>query len=661
MCGIAGFISKEASEETLRRGVSRMCAAMRHRGPDDEGAVVRAGAALGMRRLAIFDPAHGKQPMTTVDGRYWLVLNGSIVNHPELRRELVGLGHTFRSECDTEVLLAAYVQWGEGSLRRLRGMFAFAVWDARERTLFAARDALGIKPLYYARRTDGALLFASELRALAASGEVACEIDPAAVAEYLAWSAVPAPRTIYSGCAALLPGHVLRCDHLGRVRTDAWWQFPEVDAGAEAALRHTGAEAARRGFQRALRERLEEVARLYARSDVPLGAFLSGGLDSSACVALLRHTGGAARQLRTFSIVFDEAGYSEESAAQVTARALGTEHHELRLTGARLAEDLPKILGCFDQPGGDGVNTYYASLAAKEGGVTVAVSGLGGDELFGGYSSFADVPKLARWLPRWRMLPAALRQVILGRLRRRDDMRSQLLADWLGTAQDIHDLAAMRRRSFTETQRLALLAPEALRHAERLGPLHPLSEHLPLELSERGADVFQIVSAWELRSYASDILLRDSDTFSMAHSLELRVPLIDSGLVEWVWAQPTALKYDPRVTKFGLAEATRDLLPSGIVERKKQGFSLPFPLWMRGPLRPFMEACFSARALGDCPWLNADTARGLWTRFAAGGDSRAWSRVWSLAMLIQFCGRAQGAGADVAETAHATREGGRER
>jgi len=638
MCGIAGFISAEAGEEELERAVARMCKTMWHRGPDDEGRVVRQGAALGMRRLAIFDPAHGKQPMATPDGRYWLVLNGAIVNHPELRQELVARGHAFRSECDTEVLLAAYTEWGAGCLRRLRGMFAFSVWDTRERVLFAARDALGIKPLYYARRPSGGLLFASELRALVASGQVACEVDPAAVGEYLAWAAVPAPRTIYSGCAALLPGHALYCDRLGRVRTEAWWQFPEVDSGKGSGRNRTGAKvdaAAREAFRRELRDRLEEVARLYARSDVSLGAFLSGGLDSSACVALLRHTG--AQQLKTFSIVFDEAGYSEESAAKVTAQALGTEHHELRLSGARLAADLPKILGCFDQPGGDGVNTYYASLAAKEGGVTVAVSGLGGDELFGGYPSFKDVPKLARWLPRWRILPTRLRQLIVARLRGRADMRSRLLGDWLGTGRDIHELASMRRRSFAETQRLALLAPEARRRAERLGLLHPLIDSLPLELG--GADDFQIISAWELRSYMSDILLRDSDSFSMAHSLELRVPLIDSGLVEWVWAQPTALKYDPRVTKWGLAEATRNLLPSDILERKKQGFSLPFPLWMRGPLRPFLEECFSAKSVGECPWLTGPVVRAMWAHFIKGNDSRAWSRLWSLAMLITFCQR----------------------
>jgi len=638
MCGIAGFISAEAGEEELGRAVAQMCETMQHRGPDDEGRVVQQGAALGMRRLAIFDPAHGKQPMATADGRYWLVLNGAIVNHPELRRELTGLGHAFRSECDTEVLLAAYVQWGASCLRRLRGMFAFAVWDTHERGLFAARDALGIKPLYYARRPNGGLLFASELRALVASGQVPCEVDPAAVGEYLAWSAVPAPRTIYKGCAALLPGHALYCDRLGRVRTEPWWQFPESDSSEGSERGRTGAKAgaaAREVFRAELRERLEEVARLYARSDVPLGAFLSGGLDSSACVALLRHSG--AQCLKTFSIVFDEAGYSEESAAKVTANALGTEHHELRLSGTRLVADLPKILRCFDQPGGDGVNTYYASLAAKKGGVTVAVSGLGGDELFGGYPSFNDVPKLARWLPRWRMLPARLRQMVVGRLRARPDMRSRLLGDWLSTGRDIHELAAMRRRSFAEPQRLALLAPEAQRHAERLGPLHPLIDSLPLELA--GADDFQIISAWELRSYMSDILLRDSDTFSMAHSLELRVPLIDSRLVEWVWTQPSALKYDVRVTKWGLAEATRDLLPRDILERKKQGFSLPFPLWMRGPLRPFLEECFSAKSVGECPWLNSPVVRAMWEQFINGNDSRAWSRLWSLAMLITFCQR----------------------
>lgn len=623
MCGIAGIIGTAESAETRRTAVQRMCDAMIHRGPDDEGIAAFDGAALGMRRLAIFDPANGHQPMATADGRFTLVFNGAIYNFRELRAALEPLGHAFRTQCDTEVLLAAFAQWGAACLPRLRGMFAFAVWDAQERTLFAARDAFGIKPLYYARIPRGGLAFASEVKALFASGRLEREIDPASVGEYLAWFSVPAPRTLYSGIANLPPGHSLRIDCQGRVTTAAWWHCPTRTDSIATTYDE---------FVRQLRHQLEDSIRAHRLADVPVGAFLSGGMDSTAVVGLMARSG--ASRLKTFSLIFDEAGYSEQSSARLAAEAFGTEHHEERLTGKRLAEDLPQILQSFDQPTGDGINTYYASRMAKQGGVTVALSGLGGDELFGGYPSFTDVPKLSRWLPRWRMLPAKVRGVILRQLNAQPDTRSRKLADFLGHARDLHELAALRRRVLPETTRLDLLSPDARRQAERLGPHHPMLEDFAFELA--GADPFQIVSAWEMRTYMADVLLRDSDVFSMAHSLELRVPLVDRVLVEWLWPQRAAFKFDRRTVKRALADATHDVVPAAIRQRKKQGFTLPFPLWMRAELRPFLEETFSHAALADCPWLQSGAVTKLWRDFITGGDTRAWSRVWTLAMLINF-------------------------
>lgn len=628
MCGIAGYISLRESVEQRTVAVQRMCAAMVHRGPDDEGVASNHEATLGMRRLAIFDPAHGHQPMTTKDGRYTLVFNGAIYNFRELREELAKLGYKFHTECDTEVLLQAFAAWGENCLGRLRGMFAFAVWDDHRRTLFAARDALGIKPLYYGQLASGGLLFGSELNALMAAGCIPREIDPVSVGEYLAWFSVPAPRTIYRGIANLPPGQCLTFDAAGRLKTKPWWHFPT------ARLTHDVAGSYPE-FVAGLRAQLQDTIRAHLLADVPVGAFLSGGMDSTAVAGLMARNG--VNRLKTFSIVFNETEFSEQSSARKTARTLGTEHHEELITGARLAADLPRILGHFDQPTGDGINTYYASQAAHQGGVKVALSGLGGDELFGGYPSFSDLPRLKRWVPRWRALPAALRCKITSFLSAQPSVRARKLADFLTHARDLHELAALRRRVMPETGRLALLAPDARFLAHRLGPAHPMLENFAFELS--GADDFQIISAWELRTYMADVLLRDSDVFSMAHSLELRVPLVDRVLLEWLWVQPTKFKHHPSQPKQALADAAAEVIPAAIRQRRKQGFTLPFALWMRGPLQSFLEDTFSRSTLGACPWLDAQAVRQVWQDFKQQGEPRSWSRVWSLAVLVDFARR----------------------
>lgn len=625
MCGIAAIVSEILPIERRLAAVERMSEVMLHRGPDEGGTWAGDGIALGMRRLAIFDPSNGHQPMVSTDGRFTLVFNGAIYNFRDLRRELETLGRVFQTQCDTEVLLAAYEEWRIACLPRLRGMFAFAIWDRVERTLFAARDAFGIKPLYYARLPSGEFLLASELKALFASKQLSREIDPASVGEYLAWFSVPAPRTIFKGAANLPPGHCLICDRHGRVAITAWWQFGSAATVTVAASLEE--------FHYELRRQLEDSICAHHLADVPVGAFLSGGLDSATVVALMARN--STKPLKTFSVVFGESAYSEQAEARHTAAVFGTEHHEELVTGARVANDLPKILRCMDQPTGDGINTYYASQTARQGGVTVALSGLGGDELFGGYPSFFDLPRLNRWLPWWRRLPSAMQQAVLRHLHAHPETRRRKLADFLGNARDLHELASLRRRVLPEDTRLALLNPEARRQAERLGPLHPLLDDLVGGLE--GADEFQIISAWEMRTYMADVLLRDSDVFSMAHSLELRVPLVDRVLIEWLWPQATAFKFNRHTVKQSLADAVSDLIPPEIRARKKRGFTFPFPLWMRAELRPFLDDTFSPAALSACPWIDAGAVAQLWHNFTSRQDDRAWSRVWTLAMLIQFC------------------------
>ncbi|MDB6169317.1 MAG: asnB [Verrucomicrobia bacterium] len=605
--------------------VDRMCAEMVHRGPDDSGIEASAIATLGMRRLAIFDPAHGHQPMRTADGRFTVVFNGAIYNFRALRSELEGAGHPFRTECDTEVLLATYAEWGEACLPRLRGMFAFAVWDEREQTLFVARDPFGIKPLYY--RHDGArFVFASELNALTRSGACDGEIDPRSVADYLGWFAVPAPRTIYRGVFSLLPGE---CGtfHAGQLTLKRHWTFRTIPGGEKIA-------PTRVEFIHELRARLDDTIRAHVLADVPVGAFLSGGLDSAVVVGLMAQA--APGTLRTFSIGFGETSYTEADAAAATARHFGTQHHANILTGNQVSADIGTLIASMDQPTGDGINTYYASQAARAGGVTVALSGLGGDELFGGYPSFRDLPRVDSWLRAWRLLPALVQRALLARLRR-GGTRSRKLGDFFEHATNLNELGSLQRRVFSEAGRRALLAPDALDVLGSTPPHHPALPDLAGDLA--GADAFEILSAWELRTYMADVLLRDSDVMSMRHSLELRVPLVDRPLVEWLWRQPSAFKHDPRRPKAALFDAVRDLMPAGLERRPKKGFSLPFAVWMRRELRPFLESTFSDASIDRSGVFARGPVQQFWRRFLDGSDAREWSRVWSLAVLIAFVNR----------------------
>jgi len=598
---------------------------MLHRGPDDAGIESLGDATLGMRRLAIFDPANGHQPMATPDGRFHIVFNGAIYNFRALRDELRAAGFAFHTNCDTEVLLTAFAHWGEAALGRLRGMFAFAIWDQREHSLFLARDPFGIKPLYY-RHHDQRLVFASEINALLTAGPGAGVIDPHAVADYLGWLAVPSPRTIYRDISSLRPGECATF-RAGRLDVRTYWNFRTIPRDITVC---TSAHE----FTHELRARLDDSIRAHVVADVPVGAFLSGGLDSAVVVGLM--TQASTAKLRTFSIGFDEAGYSEADAAAETARHFGTTHHASVLSGNQVAADIETLLATLDQPTGDGINTYYVSQAARAGGVTVALSGLGGDELFGGYASFRTMPRLAQWLPLWRLLPSAARSVVLARLQR-GPTRARKLADILQYGRNLNELGALQRSVFSVARRRSLLSPDVLQAIGQRGPYHPQLDGLAADLE--GAGGFDTISAWELRTYMADVLLQDSDTMSMHHSLELRVPFVDRPLVEWLWRQPEKFKQPSGHPKSALAAATADLLPPGLAQRRKQGFSLPFAVWMRRELRPFLEETFSDGSIDQTGLFAREPVQKLWRDFLSVDDSRAWSRVWSLAVLVAFTNR----------------------
>jgi asparagine synthase (glutamine-hydrolysing) len=582
-----------------------------------------------MRRLAIFDPSNGHQPMTTPDRRYTLVFNGAIYNFRNLQPELESAGWSFRTRCDTEVLLAALAHWGEGALARLRGMFAFALWDSKEESLLLARDPFGIKPLYFMHQADR-LVFASEVSALLASGASGGSIDPDSVIEYLAWLAVPAPATIYEGVSSLQPGEFIRFCR-GRLSAGFAWSFRSIPHDIKPS-------STRAEFVETLRMQLDDAIRAHMLADVPVGAFLSGGLDSAVVVGLMSRA--SSDPLKTFTIGFEESGFTEADEAEETAKHFGTIHHTRVLSGREVARDLEKFLSACDQPTGDGINTYYVSQTAQDGGVKVALSGLGGDELFGGYPSFDTLPMLARRLRSWRRLPGPMRALVV-RMLAAGGTRARKLADYLSHARDAHEVGALQRRVFSDSSRLSILSPDLVARARAFEAFHP-------RLSAIRADVdldelYAVTSAWEMRTYMADVLLRDSDVMSMRHSIELRVPYLDRPLVEWLWRQPASLKDDRRSPKSALREAAADILPSGLLKRRKRGFTFPFPIWMRSDLRPFLEDTLSPASIAKSGYFSAGPINSLWRAFTSGRNDADWSRIWSLAVLIDFINRGRGA------------------
>ncbi|HEX6041332.1 asparagine synthase (glutamine-hydrolyzing) [Longimicrobium sp.] len=608
MCGIAGFVGPGA-----RDALPAMLGTIAHRGPDDAGLFYDDTAAVGLahRRLSIIDTsAAGHQPMAR--GALRIVYNGEVYNYAALRAELEALGETFVSHTDTEVILAGYARWGAAVLPRLRGMFAFAVWDAAGGELFLARDRFGIKPLYHATAPDGSFLFASEVRAVLASGRVPRQADPQAVWDYLSHGAVAQPRTIVRGVRALLPGHWLRLRPGGEPVVERWWDL-------EAETRTLRRELAGIGYAEAVegvRARLDEATRLHLIADVPVGAFLSGGIDSTLVVGLMSRLAG--HPIRTYSVGFDtsHAALSELAWARLAAERFGAEHTEVVVTGADAARVFDRVVGDLDQPSVDGTNTWLVSEAARTG-VTVSLSGLGGDELFAGYPHFHRLQRMARMapagVPAARALAGSAGALLPGR------WRMPLQALVAAPDERLSQLRRLmtdgeKRRAVSPAFRRALPDAEEGHHAASLRP---------------GLDPLAQVSYTEATGYMRDTLLRDADAMSMAHSLEVRPVLLDHGLAEYAFALPPQHKLRGRQGKRVLIDAAADVLPREIVERPKMGFELPLTHWLKTTLRGRareMLASPPARALFAPGFL-----RGLEAE-ADGGRSRS-HRLWAYTIL----------------------------
>ncbi|HEX9988529.1 MAG TPA: asparagine synthase (glutamine-hydrolyzing) [Chloroflexia bacterium] len=626
MCGIAGIVLRpNASLHDLAERLEGMAQAMAHRGPDDQGIYMASEGRAGLanRRLAIRDlsPA-GHMPMGNGSGSLQITYNGEIYNAQELRAELEKLNYQFCSNSDTEAILHGYAAWGAGVVHKLRGMFAFAILDRRvdspEGRLFIARDRLGIKPLYYAT-TPGAFLFASELKALLASGMVGREINPAGLAGYLMLGSVPNPLTIYRDVQALEPGCTLVVEAGSAPTIRRYWSLPN----GEAEQISTG-EAVER-----VRALLEEAVRIRLVSDVPLGAFLSGGLDSSAVVALMRKaTGGP---IRTCSMAFEEAGYSEATYARAMAQAVGAEHYERVVTAEDVAGEMDRIMWAMDQPTIDGVNTYFVSQTAREAGLTVALSGLGGDELFGGYANtFRGVPQMLRALRITRAVPGggALARSAIGLLP--DKERWGRVGDALLRPPSLASAYMTRRGLFSPGEVKVLLAPDVWEEAARaFDPTMHIGQRAGGKGRPGSGDgVFAWVSRAELSTYTHHQLLRDTDVMSMAHSLEVRVPLLDHVLMEAVLRMPASVKVNGVGPKSLLLKAMGDGLPEVVrARRTKQGFTFPFDKWLRGPLQGYLDE----GARKDSPMLRAEAVSRVQKAFRQ--RKVHWSRAWALAVL----------------------------
>lgn len=642
MCGIAGILAyPNHALPDLPERLAAMAQAMLHRGPDDGGVYVAPDGRAGLanRRLAIRDvsPA-GHMPMSNAESDVWITYNGEIYNADELRAELERLNYHFRSNSDTEVILHGYEAWGEEILPRLRGMFAFAILDQRPSTphsaatpngtampngmarLFLARDRLGIKALYYAWTPD-AFVFASELKGMQASGLVGHEISPAGLVGYLTLGSVPNPWTIYRDVRALEPACSLTValDHPISTPPVPYWQMPTDTVPT------TKAEAVEQ-----VRTLLAEAVRVRLVSDVPLGAFLSGGLDSSAVVALMRQaTGGT---LRTCSMVFEEAAYTEAPYARAMAEAVGAEHYERTITVHDLADAWDRILAAMDQPSIDGVNTYFVSQTAREAGLTVALSGLGGDELFGGYpNTFQGVPQMLRALRLANAVPGG-RALAGAAVSLWPDYRRERIRDALRRPPSRASAYLTRRGLFAPGEVQRLVSPDLWQQATQdFDPVQHIAARADGQPGQNPHSPTSWVSRAELRTYTHHQLLRDTDVMSMAHSLEVRVPLLDHRLVEAVLRLPGDVVLNGAGNpKPLLAEALGDRLPPLVSQRQgKQGFTFPFALWLRGALESRAEAVL--RQVQGTGWLQPAAVDDVFQAHHAGRAH--WARLWAFVAL----------------------------
>jgi asparagine synthase (glutamine-hydrolysing) len=621
MCGICGIAG--GSPDKGRELVGRMCSALAHRGPDDEGSVHLDGVTLGMRRLSIIDLDGGHQPIHNENSRIWVVQNGEIYNHLELRDKLIAAGHVFASRADTEVLVHGYEEWGVDIVERLNGMFAFALLDRSRGVVVLARDRMGIKPLHYAM-DGGRLVFASEMKALLCDPALRRGIDPVALDQYLAFEFVPSPMSMVRGIRKLPPAHTLTWSLSDGTHVLRRYWAPDLATGETAATTRS-----LESHCEELREVLRESVRKELISDVPLGVFLSGGIDSSAVAAMMAQLG---TDVKSFSVGFAERSFDESGYAGQVARHLGTDHHELTLEPDMLLGLIPKLPTLLDEPLGDAsiIPTYLLSQFTRRH-VKVALGGDGGDELFAGYPTL-QAHRLAgyyRWVPRFLrhgLVEPAVRSLPVSR----DNLSFDYRAKRFVSAAEF-PVAERHQRwmgSFAPEERTRLLSADVREEIAGIEPGH----HVAPALDGAGLrDPLNQVLAMDMRLYLENDILVKLDRASMMASLEGRVPLLNNDFVDYATRLPLDMKLRGMRSKFLFKRALRGLLPEAILNRRKKGFGIPVADWFRGPLREqlqwvlsperiarqrFFEPIAVTRLIAEHLAGRSDNRKQLWTLFA---------------------------------------------
>jgi len=621
MCGICGIATPSSSEPVSAALLQAMCRTMVHRGPDDEGIYAGTRAGLGARRLSIIDLAGGHQPLSNEDGRIWISHNGEVYNFPELREDLIACGHRFTTRTDTETIVHAYEQWGEDFVQRLRGMFAFALWDEKEQRLLLVRDRLGIKPLYYTLLNDRTLVFGSELKAILVHPQIKREVEPRALDLFLTLEYIPAPLSIFRNIHKLPAGHWLAYKD-GRLEVKKYWDLEAV-AEPEGRPEEKGLPE----IMDRLYYLLKESVRLRLVSDVPLGAFLSGGIDSSTIVGLMRELG--ASPLKTFSIGFEETSYNELPYARRTAERFSTDHEEFIIEPKAL--DLTeKLIRHLDEPFGDFsiFPTFLVSQMSRPH-VKVILSGDGGDEVFGGYEHYQAQKIASCWPVRLagslasplisRLPPTAKKKGAWNKLQR-------FLQGFEHGAENGH----LRWMMFLSPQDKSRLYSAGLR--EQLGAIPKLRQQSPFR------EVFERMPAFDpvtrelyldLKTYLADDIMVKVDRMSMATSLEAREPLLDHKLVEFVFGLDGRLKLHGLTTKWIFKKTMERLLPRENIYRPKEGFSIPIKHWLRGELRELMLDHLNEKRIRQAGFFNPEAVQNMVAAHLAGRKNFS-HQLWAL-------------------------------
>jgi len=622
MCGIAGMVSKGARvRNAVLNGFSD---ALAHRGPDGKGVIrERAGGekivGLAHRRLSIIDLSEaGAQPMHDPETGNWVTFNGEMYNYKDIRKELEGKGKVFHSGSDTEVLLRAYEVYGEACLKKLRGMFAFALWDADREKLFGAVDRFGIKPLYYTHRA-GVFAFASELRALTAAGAVPRAVNKNAVASFFAYGSVQAPLTMIEGVSSLLPAHAfVYTPKQDDLHIFQYWTVP---------LRHPSKKSTEADVHGAIRRSV----RAHLESDVPLGLFLSGGVDSSS-LAILAHEAEA--DVHAFNITFKEDAFAEGKYARQIGEKYCSSYTEIRLSQEEVRAEIPDVLCSMDTPSIDGVNAYCISKCVRDAGMKAVLSGQGGDEVFGGYDSFQRLPKAFKAVRALRHLSPGTR-AFLGASSLRvleKGVRAGKIAQMISELHTELDAYNLTRQVFAPSA-IARLLPD-LQTRNTNGRTKSASEWLRHETS--GLDSWSTVSLLEMRGYLASTLLRDGDVMSMAHGLEVRVPFVDHEIVEAMFRLPQKYKVSRTLPKPVLLRSVLDRMPKEVYDRKKMGFTFPWEVWLRDAMRSDIEEVFQDKGAASEVGLSLVEVQNIWKRFLRNDPTVTWPRVWAPYVLLRW-------------------------